>query len=480
MCTIVTGYFQMKSKHSTEKYAEWIKYMLEKETPMVIFCDKQSYPMIHAQRPYQTKIIITSLTQFYSYKYIDTYRANYEMDHETYHSPELYLVWAEKAHFVKQAITMNPFQTDYFLWVDIGCFREPSPIQWPNPIRIQSLDSSKVLVLNVTPFTEEELHCTKETLPSFLTTNRIGATIFGGGKEILLKYHDLYYEMVDYFISIDRFIGKDQSILNSVYLLNQELFQVVKPGKCKDEWFYLQNYLSVSMGAYLQCYKNPYATYKCLESFRTYYPDATVVLLSDNGYDYTEMAKHFGCIYIHEKEQILLTLSLEQDYITESCKLIERIEKVFPLIQEDYIMWLEDDVSVNGVIQDTFRYDLNGYCPNTFNAFWNIDKKKYPLTGVYHWSGHGGSVFHKNNFLTYLKNKEMIRDILVHWKQYNLTSNVGQDFFWSLIITLHGGTIGPYQGHEDCTYKNDSITVQHQYKVWYHVPMPEELSYLFT
>jgi hypothetical protein len=67
-------------------------------------------------------------------------------------------------------------------------------------------------------------------------------------------------------------------------------------------------------------------------------------------------------------------------------------------------MWLEDDVSVNGVIQDSFRYDLNGHCPNTFNAFWKIDKEKYPFNGEYRWSGHGGSVIHKDNFLKYLKN----------------------------------------------------------------------------
>jgi len=231
----------------------------------------------------------------------------------------------------------------------------------------------------------------------------------------------------------------------------------------------------MSLGAYLQCYKNPYATYQCLQSFRTHYPHATIVLLSDNGYDYTEMAKHFGCIYIHAPEQILLTLKLEDDYITESCKLIERMEKVLPLIPEEYFMWLEDDVSVNGVIHDTFRYDLNGYCPNVFNDIWKID-----MPGIYRWSGHGGSVFHKERLLTYFKNKPIIQDILVNWKTYHLTANVGQDFFWSLIIVLNGGTVGPYEGHADCDYKNESITVQHQYKVWYGVPIPEELNQLVS
>ena len=218
--------------------------MLAIQTPMVIFCDKGSYPIIQAQRSYPTKIIVMSLSDFHSYRYIDTYRANYDMDHERYHSPELYMIWGEKVHFVKRAIEMNPFQTDTFLWVDIGCFREPSPVKWPNPNRIREMDTNKVLVLMVTPFEEEELKCTKETLPSFLTINRIGATIFGGGKDALLRYHELYYEMVEYFIQTGRFIGKDQSILNSVYLLNPDLFELVEPGPCKDPWFYLQDYLS--------------------------------------------------------------------------------------------------------------------------------------------------------------------------------------------------------------------------------------------
>ena len=239
MC-VVTCYFQIKSKFSRECYMTWMKNMLAIQTPMVIFCDKESYPMIHAQRPYFTNIIITKLEDFYSYKYIDTYRKNYEIDHEWYHSPELYLLWAEKAHFLKQAILMDPFHSETFLWVDIGCFRDTSPIEWPN---MSIIDKTKVLALNVTPFTKEEICCTKETLPSFLTINRIGATIFGGGKEALLRYHDLYYEMVEYFISMNRFIGKDQSILNSVYLLNPQLFDLIEPKPCKDTWFYLQDYL---------------------------------------------------------------------------------------------------------------------------------------------------------------------------------------------------------------------------------------------
>ena len=87
-------------------------------------------------------------------------------------------------------------------------------------------------------------------------------------------------------------------------------------------------------------------------------------------------------------------------------------------------------------------------------------------------------MYHKEKLLSYFKNKTVIQDVLVNWKKYNLTSNICHDFFWSLIITLQGGTVGPYRGHDDCFHKNESITVQHQYKAWYGVPMPPELSHL--
>jgi hypothetical protein len=241
--------------------------------------------------------------------------------------------------------------------------------------------------------------------------------------------------------------------------------------------------MSQSFGAYLQCYKNPLATYKCLESFRYFYPNSTIVLLSDNGYDYTEMANHFHCTYIHENENIWLTHKNMDDgsHIINSKKLINRIQKAFSLISEEYVMWLEDDVSINSKITDTFRYDLNGFSPNQFQI--EELKKKYIFLDsnkIYKFNGHGGSVFHKENFLHYLKNEEVINDILLNWKKYKFPSDLGQDYFFSAIITLNRGTIGTYEGHYDWfNEKNIHICVQHQYKIWYNKEMPSELRYLY-
>ena len=253
MATIVTCYFQLKqSKASHEIYSKWMSNMLIIENPMIIFCDDKSVQMIHELRNGKhdkTIIIPTKFTDFYTYKYATSFLQHYQMDNEQRvgHNMFLYMIWSEKSHFLKRAIEMDPFHSDYFLWVDIGCFRLQNTryLNWPNHDKINQLNKNKILLLLVQPFTMEELNCVeKEKLPLFQFTNRIGGTMFGGGKDVLLKWHSKYYDMLEYFISINRFIGKDQSIMNSVYLLNRELCELVNwVDGCPDHWFYLQEYL---------------------------------------------------------------------------------------------------------------------------------------------------------------------------------------------------------------------------------------------
>lgn len=255
--TIVTGYFKLtKSKATHDKYLEWMSNMLSIQTPMVIFCDEVSSHTIIELRKEQlenTRIIITNLNNFYCYKYIHYFKEHLLLDSERNrgHSVELYMIWAEKSNFLKQVSELNPFSSDFFLWVDIGCFRKPNTefLKWPNAEKVNLLPRDKILLLSVIPFTPSELNVSElHNLPSFQHTNRIGAPIFGGFKDALLIWHQKYYEMLEHFISIGRFIGKDQSIMNSVYIIHRQLcFLVTRDSSIykplDDVWFYLQRYL---------------------------------------------------------------------------------------------------------------------------------------------------------------------------------------------------------------------------------------------
>lgn len=254
--TIVSAYFQLPTaKTSHAQYLKWMQNMLIIQTPMVIFSDEVSKPIIQQFRGnLPTHYITLDFDDFYTYRYELSFYESMLIDHEIGigHSPQLYMIWNEKSHFLKVASEINPFGADYFLWVDIGCFREPNTrfLQWPNPAKIGKLEPDKMAMVQVYPFQPEELSVTSlESIPSFQFTNRIGGTMFGGRKEAIEKWHTEYYQMLEHFIRIDRFIGKDQSIMNSLYLWKPEIVQLIfqwpfpRHGM-SSEWFFLHEFLN--------------------------------------------------------------------------------------------------------------------------------------------------------------------------------------------------------------------------------------------
>jgi hypothetical protein len=251
--TIVTAYFELpNSKASPTKYNEWMQNMLIIDCPMIIFCDQKSKEIISPFREKwleQTYFITLTFEEFHCFRYFNVFVNDYNTkDHEKYHNPYLYLIWNEKTHFLKRAVEINHFQHNFFLWVDIGCFRKPNTqfLHWPNPEKINNLPKDKILLLLVNPFTYSEYSvATLNELPDFiLSSGRIGGTIFGGSSSTILKWHDLYYSMIEKFISMDRFIGKDQNIMNSIAILNKDFIHIVEPSlPYDDKWFYLQEFL---------------------------------------------------------------------------------------------------------------------------------------------------------------------------------------------------------------------------------------------
>ena len=250
--------------------------------------------------------------------------------------------------------------------------------------------------------------------------------------------------------------------------------------------------MTPQFGAYFQCYKNPFATYKVLESFRKFYPTNSIVLCSDNGYDYTKMAQHFNCIYQHRVKNMWLIYSdcteidkgVNGAHIVWAKEVLQHMQSMFSLVKEDYILWLEDDLSINHMISDTCSNDINGYNPNQYwtNMKMELSKKYAHInpSNKYTWSGGGGSIFNKNTMLHYLKNEEIIDDILINWTNYDLTREIVCDFLLSLIVHLNNGTVGALNGMQDGARDiiDMSLAIQHQYKRYYNVTIPDELAYL--
>ena len=247
-----------------------------------------------------------------------------------------------------------------------------------------------------------------------------------------------------------------------------------------------------TFGAYYHVYKNPLSTYKCLESFRKFYPLNTIILVSDNGYDYTEMAKYFNCTYIHCNEKLWLIydeedlkIGINGKQLVWVNKLLERLSNGFKLVKEDYFIWLEDDIVINKPVNDPLYCDINGYNPNSYCWPFVLQKlnNNYPIIDVnkkYTWSGGGGSIFNKKNILKYMENKDIIIDIVNNWLAYDLPTNIVCDFLLSTITHLNNGTVGPCNEIADGDRNNicSWLAVQHQYKRYYGLELPDDLKYL--
>jgi hypothetical protein len=245
------------------------------------------------------------------------------------------------------------------------------------------------------------------------------------------------------------------------------------------------------IGAFFQCYKNPLATYKALESFRKSYPDSPVLLLSDNGYNYKKMTEHFNCEYVHATESIPVWINYENDeqYVSKGLKLIERIVESFQKLDCKYILLLEDDVKVHNPIPEVFLTEGSDLYGNTINTIstelLKECSKDYPFIDVnksYYYSGHGGSLYNKNKCLSAFSNKKIVQDVLqafLYTRHNSSVININQDELVSLIIILNNGKITKIPGHVDTNDPTISkCFTQHQFKFFYNKPLSLSLQHL--
>ena len=118
-CTIVSCYYNIKSKFPSEKYFEWISNFLKLRIQLVLFTDEllvDSFKQLNKKA--NIHFIIKPFHELTTWKlYAEQWKKHHEMDPEKYHQPELYSIWAEKSFFVREAVDLNPFGSEFFFLV---------------------------------------------------------------------------------------------------------------------------------------------------------------------------------------------------------------------------------------------------------------------------------------------------------------------------------------------------------------------------
>ena len=245
--TIVSCYYRLKqSKHRLDEYSKWIRnfVMNLQDTNLVIFTSQNDYAYIQSMMQndrIQYKIVIREIEDFkVSKEYPSIWKGQAEMDPTPScgRGIDCYKIWNSKFDLLKQAIVDNPFDTDWFVWNDMGNVRQENILPYLSTYPCSknfSRDKLDIILLN--GFKENKMFFQNEV--------HFSGSMFGSHKDVLLLMHDLFYHYFDLYLKKGYFIGCDQQILGTLFIRQSEKFNPIFPLDCHvDPWFYLYEYYS--------------------------------------------------------------------------------------------------------------------------------------------------------------------------------------------------------------------------------------------
>ncbi|KAJ1466418.1 hypothetical protein T484DRAFT_1756657 [Baffinella frigidus] len=209
--TIVTSYFPFAAQPSNDNRI-WMSNMLSLQDAMVVFTTHEYEEMIYSMRRHATNrtlVIVTRLQDaLVVSKYgMDFWRMQLKLDDTpmTRTDPMIYITGNEKMSFVHQSITINPFISSHFLWMDIGTLQHTRYNDRCLVTDATMFYGDEVLMLDTTSMTSNFiLDVFKEN------KNRVGSTVFGGTVDAMERYYAEYYKTLAINSDAAVFVGMEQ------------------------------------------------------------------------------------------------------------------------------------------------------------------------------------------------------------------------------------------------------------------------------
>jgi hypothetical protein len=257
--TVVTAFYAFKkSKHSIDKYLDWIGNFFQAcASPVVCFTDDASLELLRSRvktvgttivntMPFRGWRIVRDI-QWENQVVIDPERA--------IHGPELYGVWALKQEAVMEAIAQNPFRTQTFVWCDIGCFRDMSV--FPSTPRFATIPPHMkssygwFAALSIADLLRNEVYDrrSRTMLQHVQRIQTIGGGVLAGDIRGWTAFSSAYLGELRRMLERYEFCGKDQLVYRRILLSPSNAMSGIKTtvvparneyfGRKVDEWFTL-------------------------------------------------------------------------------------------------------------------------------------------------------------------------------------------------------------------------------------------------
>jgi hypothetical protein len=273
--TISTCYYILKSKFDHRIYLQWCSNFLSlietNNFKLVLYTNEESFEMLisndeikrYISNP-NIKIIIYEFEQFNTYQFKSKWEQNHQNNHllKNIVDWKVNMLWSEKIHMVKNTMDEKYFESDLYVWCDVGYFRNrPNDLNtseltaWLNPNSLTKIDTNKIyygLVNNDLRYIQSiySLVSNKNSvgLPNVPLPPRqisIAGGFFICHRDELNWFHDCYYNKLKLYFDNNYLVKDDQIILADCIFSDINHFCLCIENDVRyDNWFMFQRILS--------------------------------------------------------------------------------------------------------------------------------------------------------------------------------------------------------------------------------------------
>ena len=232
--TIVSAFIRNmnnREDYKTDAYLENGKLLLKTAVNKVIFLDQDTYNELKEFQNEQTKFIITTSKDIYLYQYTHLLtHMNISTKNPQKDTTDYFYLMCNKTEFVKQAIDMNLFNSDNFVWIDFGIRYIFTPLSilndqiFMNSVeRLNNISYNNVRIGSIWKHYQQS-----NTNDNPFTTIiwQFAGGVFGGNKEQLIRFATLTKEMCLRTIFEHNTIMWEVNIWHLVYKEYPEIFDL--------------------------------------------------------------------------------------------------------------------------------------------------------------------------------------------------------------------------------------------------------------
>ena len=249
--TLVTALYDInRSKEGDgrtfDEYLSWFKETLKVKTPMVIFVDESLEDFVlDCRKGLPTKLISQSIEEVPYYPLNDKIQSVLDMDSykQKMGCPDrveckmsLYnVIIYSKFPWVKRVVEENPFDTEYFMWMDAGLSRFFGPHgvstahPYPSPDAVETLLSCRDSILiqasmSYYPDLVNASECTEETF--WDARSWVMAGLWGGGASVMNWFCDAMDDLLRHKMLDNDVINNEQVAMAYLYKNFDDKFAV--------------------------------------------------------------------------------------------------------------------------------------------------------------------------------------------------------------------------------------------------------------